>query len=89
VSVAIKGSKKRGVKMKPEEIKIEIDRLALSEKLLLVEDVWDSIAISNSELPMPEWQKKELDRRYQEYKRGKLDLHDWESTHAELRGKYK
>ncbi|MCK5680349.1 addiction module protein [bacterium] len=75
--------------MRPEEIKIEIDRLALSEKLLLVEDVWDSIAIGNFELPMPEWQKKELDRRYQEYKRGKLNLYDWETTHSELRGKYK
>jgi len=75
--------------MRPDEIKLEIDRLALSEKLLLVEDVWDSIAISNFELPMPEWQKKELDRRYQEYKRGKLDLYDWEATHTELRGKYK
>ena len=75
--------------MRPEDIKIEIDRLALSEKLLLVEDVWDSIAFDNSELPMPEWQKKELDRRYREYKNGKLDLFDWETTHSELRGKYK
>ncbi len=75
--------------MMPEEIKVEINRLELSEKLLLVEDVWDSIAISNFELPMPEWQKEELDRRYQEYKRGKLKLHDWKTTHEELRGKYK
>ena len=72
----------QGEKMRPEEIKIEIDRLALSEKLLLVEDVWDSIAISNFELPLPEWQKKELDRRYHEYKRGKLDLYNWETTHT-------
>ena len=42
--------------MKPEQIKDEINRLELSEKLLLVEDIWDSIATSNSEIPMPEWQ---------------------------------
>jgi len=75
--------------MRPEKIKDEISKLELSEKLLLVEDVWDSIAASNSELPMPEWQKKELDRRYQQYKEGKLDLHDWKMVHEELREKYK
>jgi len=48
-----------------EEIREEINRLYLSEKLLLIADVWDSIAQSNNELPMPEWQKKELDLRYQ------------------------
>jgi len=58
--------------MRPEEIKDKISQLELSEKILLVEDIWDSIASDNSELPMPEWQKKELDRRYQEYKKGKL-----------------
>ena len=50
--------------MKSEKIKQEINKLNLAEKLLLVEDIWDSIAQSNSELPMPEWQKLELDKRY-------------------------
>ena len=54
--------------MRPDQIKDEINRLDLSEKPLLVEDIWDSIAAGNSELPMPEWQKQELDRRYKEYK---------------------
>ena len=65
--------------MRPDQIKDEINRLDLSEKPLLVEDIWDSIAAGNSELPMPEWQKQELDRRYKEYKEykeGKLGLHD-------------
>jgi hypothetical protein len=39
--------------MKAHEIRSEIEDLALSEKLLLVEDIWDSIAASNAELPMP------------------------------------
>ena len=75
--------------MRPEEIKQEIKRLNLAEKLLLVEDIWDSIAQSNSELPMPEWQKQELDRRYKEYKAGGQHLHDWQSVHEDLRNKYK
>jgi len=75
--------------MRPEEIKQEIDNLNLAEKLLLIEDVWDSIAQSNSELPMPDWQKLELDKRYKEYKEGKQTLHDWKSVHEEIRDKYK
>lgn len=75
--------------MRAEEIRRKIDRLELSEKLLLVGDIWDSIAESNAEIPMPEWQKKELDRRYLEYKEGKLELHDWKTVHEELREKYK
>ena len=75
--------------MKPNQIKDEINRLELSEKLLLVEDIWDSIAASNSEIPMPEWQKQELDRRYKEYSEGSVGLHDWKAVHEGLRDKYK
>ena len=75
--------------MRPEEIKQEINKLNLAEKLLLVEDIWDSIAQDNSELPMPEWQKLELDKRYKEYKAGGQNLHDWQSVHEDLRNKYK
>lgn len=75
--------------MRLDEIRQEINKMKLSEKLLLIEDVWDSIAQSNSELPMPEWQKRELDKRYKEYKAGKQNLHDWQSVHEEIRNKYK
>lgn len=75
--------------MKPNEIIREINKLGLSEKLILVEDIWDSIARSNSVLPMPEWQKVELEKRYSEYKSGNLRLHEWEEVHEELREKYK
>ena len=60
--------------MRSEQIKDEISKLGLSEKLLLVEDIWDSIATSNLEIPMPTWQKQELDKRYEEYKEGKQNF---------------
>lgn len=75
--------------MRPEQIKDEINELELSEKLLLVEDIWDSIARSNSVIPMQEWQKQELDKRYRAYNDGNLELHAWESVHDKLRDKYK
>lgn len=75
--------------MRPDQIRDEINSLGLSEKLILVEDIWDSIATSNAEIPMPEWQKIELGKRYKEYEEGKLELHDWDLVHKDLRDKYK
>lgn len=75
--------------MRLQEIHSEISRLALSEKLLLVEDIWDSIAAGNTEIPMPQWQRQALDERYGQYKAGKLALHDWEDIHKDLREKYR
>jgi putative addiction module component (TIGR02574 family) len=73
--------------MRPNEIIREIDKLELSEKLILVADIWDSIARSQSMLPLPEWQKNELDKRYAEYKSGKLGLYDWKEVHSTVREK--
>ena len=40
----------------------KISRLSTAEKILFVEDVWDSIS-SKERIPMPESHKAELDRR--------------------------
>ena len=75
--------------MSVKEIIKQINKLDLSEKLILVEDIWDSIARNNSVLPLYEWQKAELDKRYKEYKNGEQTLHNWNEVHEELRKKYK
>jgi hypothetical protein len=51
--------------------------------------IQQTIAASNSEIPMPDWQKRELKKRYEEYNQGRLELHDWKSVHKGLRNKYK
>lgn len=75
--------------MSSEELSKQIENLSLSEKLLLVTDIWDGIAKNNDELPFPEWQKVELGKRYEEYQLGKLNLHNWNKVHEDLRNKYK
>lgn len=75
--------------MKTNQLFNEIDKLDLSEKLMFVEDIWDSIAKGNSELPMPEWQKTELEKRSKEYKDKKLTLYEWQKVHAEIRDNQK
>lgn len=47
----------------------EIARLAAEEKILLVEDIWDSIASEQSNVPVPLSHCEDLDRRFAEYKK--------------------
>ncbi len=42
---------------------ISIFDLSSPEKLQLVEDLWDDLAATPSEVPVYEWQKQELARR--------------------------
>ena len=42
---------------------VSIFNLSPSEKLQLMEDVWDDLATTPSEIPVHEWQKRELARR--------------------------
>ncbi|MCP5061248.1 MAG: addiction module protein [Ignavibacteriae bacterium] len=75
--------------MSTSEIIREVEKLNISDKILLVEDIWDSIAKSDNKLPLLEWQKLELDKRYKDFKDGKLNLHRWKNVHSELRQKLK
>jgi len=45
----------------------EITKLSTPEKILLVEDIWDSIASDESDVPVPQSHMKELDRRLKRY----------------------
>jgi len=46
----------------------EIANLSIPEKILLVEELWDSIALCESNVPVSESHKNELDKRLKRYK---------------------
>ena len=75
--------------MRTDELKSEIRKLNISEQLLLVQDVWNEIARSNEELPLPEWQKNELDKRLGAYDRGEVETIEWQQVHEDLKNSYK
>ncbi len=56
--------------MKSEEIKNEIRKLPVSEKLILVEDLWDDIARSGEVPLLRDWQKQALGERLDEFQTG-------------------
>ncbi|TLD43145.1 MAG: hypothetical protein JETT_0580 [Candidatus Jettenia ecosi] len=45
----------------------EIKKLSTAEKILLVEDLWDSIAADESVVPVPQSHMEELERRLKGY----------------------
>jgi len=49
------------------EIVAEILALPVTERVRLVEAIWDSISAAPEALPLTQWQKEELDRRLAEY----------------------
>jgi len=66
----------------------EIESLSVPERLQLVEDIWDSIACSSSQIPVPQWQKDELDRRKQAFIQNPDSGETWEQVkHSILNGK--
>jgi len=50
-----------------QELVAEILALPASERMLLVEAIWDSIAAVPEALELTQWQKDELDRRLAEF----------------------
>jgi len=50
-----------------QELVAEILALPASERMLLVEAIWDSIAAAPEALELTQWQKDELDRSLAEF----------------------
>lgn len=73
--------------METGQLVVEIEKLSVPEKLSLAQDIWDSISRDADSLPMPEWQKLQLEKRYTLYRQGTLQLHDWQDVHDQLRAK--
>jgi putative addiction module component (TIGR02574 family) len=62
----------------------ELETLPVPERLQLVEDLWDSIARSNAEIPIPQWQKDELDRRKTNYLRNPDSGRTWDQVKQDI-----
>ena len=63
----------------------QLFELGLSEKLQLVEDLWDDIAAVPEALPVPAWQKEELARRKADYLQNPNSGISWEEAKERIR----
>jgi putative addiction module component (TIGR02574 family) len=60
------------------------DELSSAEKLLLLEELWDDLACQPAEVPVPDWQKDELERRYEEYVQNPSEGSSWSEVRERL-----
>lgn len=58
----------------------EIAQLSLSERIQLVEDIWDTIAAEPDALNLSEPQGEELERRLQAYRQNPLPVSSWQEV---------
>ena len=56
----------------------DIQRLPIAERIKLVGDLWDSIAAREGAVPVTEAQRKELERRLEEYERDPRAGKSWD-----------
>lgn len=63
----------------------QVFELAFSEKLQLLEDLWDSIAQAPEQIPVLDWQKEELAKRKAAYSRNPNLGTSWEAAKERIR----
>jgi putative addiction module component (TIGR02574 family) len=62
-----------------------IFELGLSEKLQLLEDLWDDIATQPENIPVLDWQKEELNERQILHLQDPSLASSWDSVKARIR----
>jgi putative addiction module component (TIGR02574 family) len=67
--------------------KSDVLNLSISERIQLVEDIWDTIAEVPGELPLSEAQKDELDRRLEVYHRNPNQGSPWAEVKERIRSR--
>ena len=70
------------------ETNTSIFDLSPPEKLQLVQDLWDDLATAPSEIPIHEWQKKELARRKTNLMNNPASGLSWNEAKQKVRSRY-
>ncbi len=63
---------------------LNIKELSIKERILLIEEIWDSIEAEQEMLDLTEEQKSELDRRLESYRKNPDESVTWESVKSRL-----
>lgn len=66
-------------------IQAEFERLDILEKIRMVQDLWDQIATTPENVPVPRWHKEELDKRERERSKNGDQSEPWTVVEKRLR----
>jgi putative addiction module component (TIGR02574 family) len=70
--------------MAPTMKDLGIDRLSVADRLVLVMEIWDSIAANPESLPLIEDRKRSLDRRLADLDANPTNVVTWEEIQARI-----
>lgn len=73
--------------MPPTMEQLGIDRLTIDDKLLLLDEIWDSIAAAPEDLSISDEQKRILDRRIAELDANPNNVVTWEEIKAHIQSR--
>jgi putative addiction module component (TIGR02574 family) len=65
----------------------DVSQLTLAERIIVVEQIWDSIAAEQETLPLTSAQEAELDRRLESYRQSPTIGDSWENVKARIQAK--
>ncbi|HUG66969.1 MAG TPA: addiction module protein [Pirellulaceae bacterium] len=68
---------------------LAIEALSVSEKLLLMERLWEDLSRSPSDVPPPDWHGDVLAERQAAVREGRTSLVEWEAAKERLRERLK
>jgi putative addiction module component (TIGR02574 family) len=63
---------------------LDIARLTPAERILLAEELWDSVAVTQAAPPLPPAQREELERRLAAADRGEMEYSSWAEVKRRL-----
>lgn len=67
-----------------ENLSNVIKKLSIPERILLVEDIWDSIARENEAFDLSQAQKDEIDKRLKSFKTNPSQGRSWQDIKADF-----
>ncbi|MGH7170814.1 MAG: addiction module protein, partial [Gemmataceae bacterium] len=73
--------------MAPTMKDLGIDHLSIADRIVLVQEIWDSIADNPEEMPLPEERKQVLDQRLAALEANPNDVLTWEEIKARIRSR--
>jgi putative addiction module component (TIGR02574 family) len=74
--------------MSPTFKSLGIDQLSVAQRILLVEEIWDSIADEEAPIPLTEAQRQDLQRRIAAYEANPKAGSSWEDVKARCGTRY-
>jgi putative addiction module component (TIGR02574 family) len=66
---------------------MDFSQLSVAERIILVEQIWDSIATEQVAVPLTPAQEAELDRRMEAHRKSPQEGASWEEVKARIQGK--